>query len=475
MGEADMNKIANSLETNAPGWTGGGGPQDLFYSRDEDWPYPRMVRGDGICLWDEGGARYIDVSSGPVASNLGHNNRHVIDAMKRQLDTLVFSSNRVSRTNENIALAETLSRKCGKGLERAFFVSGGSEAIDMAIKFCRQVAWSRAERRRTRLFSLMPSYHGGTLASITLSGDASVEEVFSEMAIMPERIEAPLTYRTPDDLTQEQNEDRILATLQERIDQAGAETCLAMFVEPVGGLASGCNVLSERFVGGLRRICDRTGMLMVFDEVMSGAGRTGRFLAAHHYKSASPDIVVLAKGIGAGYIPLGIMMATAELVDTLSAKTGFNYGHTANANPLACATGTAVLEEIEARDLIAHAAEVGTYFKDRLKHLAEASPAMGDVRGTGLLLAVEIVRDKSTKAPFSAEIKAPDSIRRHGLDQGLTIYARRTNAGRFGDWIMTSPPLITTKSQADEIVERLGRTLETFQKEAMLMEATAAS
>ena len=470
-----MTKIANHLETNAPGWTGRGGPQDLFYTRDEDWPYPRMIRGDGICLWDEAGERYIDVSSGPVASNLGHNNRHVIDAMKRQLDTLVFSSNRVSRTNENIALAETLSEKCGAGFERAFFVSGGSEAIDMAIKFCRQVAWSRAEQQRTRLFSLMPSYHGGTLASITLSGDAAVEEVFAEMAIMPDRIEAPLTYRVPDGLTREQNEDRILAQLEERIDRVGAETCLALFVEPVGGLASGCNVLSVRFVSGLRKICDRTGMMMVFDEVMSGAGRTGRFLAAHHYADASPDIVVLAKGIGAGYIPLGIMMAPAELVDALSASTGFNYGHTANANPLACATGVAVLEEIENRDLIANAAETGAYFKTRLKELAMTSPVMGDVRGKGLLLAVEIVRDKSTKAPFSAEIKAPDSVRRHGLDHGLTIYARRTNAGRFGDWIMTSPPLITTRSQADEIVERLGRTLEAFQKEAMRTEATAAS
>ena len=468
-----MSTIANRLETNASGWAALGGPQDLFYSRDEDWRYPRMVSGDGICLWDESGARYIDVSSGPVASNLGHNNRHVIDAMKRQLDTLVFSSNRVSRTSENIALAEALSQKSGAGFERAFFVSGGSEAIDMAIKFCRQVAWSRGERQRTRLFSLMPSYHGGTLASITLSGDAAVEEVFAEMAVMPERIEAPLTYRIPDGLTQDQNEDRILAALEERIAQVGPETCLAMFVEPVGGLASGCNVLSGHFVEGLHKICNRTGMLLVFDEVMSGAGRTGRFLAAHHYGNASPDIVVLAKGIGAGYIPLGIMMAPAELVDALSASTGFNYGHTANANPLACATGLAVLEEIETHNLITNAANTGAYFETGLKQLAETSPVMGDVRGKGLLLAVEIVRDKSAKTPFSAEIKAPDAIRRHGLDQGLTIYARRTNAGRFGDWIMTSPPLITTKSQADEIIERLGRTLQAFQEEAFRQETTA--
>ena len=447
------------FEHNEQAWKVPGGPQDLFFTRDRDWPMPRIVRGEDINLWDDKGNRYIDVSSGPVASNLGHSNQRITEAIKRQLDKLEFSYCRVSRTDENIALADALAAKAGSGFERSFFVSGGSEAIDMAIKFARQMAWSRGERDRRRLFSLMPSYHGGTMGALSLSGDLAVQEIFADMVVVPERIEAPLTYRPPENLSQKENEDRILSDFRNRIETAGPETCLAVFVEPVGGLATGCNVLSGGFLRGLREICDEYGILLIYDEVMAGAGRTGKFLAAHHHMDALPDIVVLAKGIGAGYTPLGVMMASARVVDELAASTGFNFGHTATANPIACAVGLAALEELETRDLISNAAETGAYFQSGLERLVTSSPVVGDVRGKGLLLAVEIVSDKAAKLPFGGSVKAPDAIRRHGLEQGLTIYARRTNNGRFGDWIMTSPPLITTRKQADDILERLERTL----------------
>ncbi len=460
-----MIQNSNRFETNADGWTGPGGPQDIFYTQDADWPLPRIVRGDGIYLWDDAGERYIDVSSGPIASNLGHNNRRIIEAMKAQAEKLSFSYCRVSRTSENVALAQALAERAGPGFERAFLVSGGSEAIDMAIKFARQLAWSRSEKKRTRLFSLLPSYHGGTLASITLSGDLAVEEVFEGMAVMPERLPAPLSYRIPEGLTQEENEDRIADLFAKRVEEVGPETCLALFLEPVGGLASGANVLSGRFLAKMRRICDQHGILMVFDEVMSGAGRTGRFMTAQYYPDALPDIVILAKGIGAGYAPLGIMMAPAKLVDPLAASTGFNYGHTANANPIACAVGLAAIEEMDERDLIANALDVGDYFKAGLRSLMASCPIIGDVRGKGLLIAAEIVADQETKASLPAEARAPDTIRRIALDHGLSLYARRTNNGMFGDWLMTSPPLITTREQADEITDRLAATLNEFMNE----------
>ncbi len=215
----------------------------------------------------------------------------------------------------------------------------------------------------------------------------------------------------------------------------------------------------------MREICDRHGLLLVFDEVMAGAGRTGKFLAAHHHMDALPDIAVLAKGIGAGYTPLGVMMVSAEAVDSLAASSGFNFGHTAAANPIACAVGLAAIEEMEERNLISNAAETGDYFRKGLETLAGSCPVIGDVRGKGLLLAVEIVSDRTSKMPFSGTVKAPDAIRRCGFDQGLTIYARRTNNGRFGDWIMTSPPLITTRTQADDILNRLERTFRAFADE----------
>lgn len=450
-----MNDFSNRFDTNAGGWEGPGGPQDIFYTRDGNWPLPRIVRAEGITLWDEHGDKYIDVSSGPIVSNLGHGNKRIADAMKAQVDRLSFSYCRVSRTDENVQLAEAVARRAGEGFERVFMVSGGSEAIDIAIKFARQLAWSRGEKDRRRLFSFLPSYHGGTIATLALSGDLATEEVFEGMAVMPERLEAPLTYRPPDGLTQEENEDRIADDFEQRIRNSGPENCLALFLEPVGGLASGANVMSGRFLAMLRKICDRYGLLMVFDEVMSGAGRTGRFLTAHYHPDARPDLVVLAKGIGAGYAPLGLMLAPASLVDPLAAATGFNYGHTANANPIACAVGIAALEELDTRNVLANVLDVGGHFRNRLEGIAENSPVVGDVRGMGLLLGIEIVADKTSKQSFDRSVRPPDILRRIGLDHGLSLYARRTNEGRFGDWLMACPPLITTRQEADDIADRL--------------------
>ncbi|NNF80477.1 MAG: aspartate aminotransferase family protein, partial [Rhizobiales bacterium] len=296
-----------------------------------------------------------------------------------------------------------------------------------------------------------------------LSGDAAVAPIFEGMATMPERIEAPLTYRPPEGLTHEQNEDRICQQFEDRIVALGPETCLALFMEPVGGLATGANVLSGRFLKRMREICTKYGLLMVLDEVMSGAGRSGKFLTAqHHGDDCRPDLVVLAKGIGSGYIPLGIMLAPAAMVDELSGLTGFNYGHTSNANPLACAVGLATLEELQARKLIENAASTGAYLKERMRCLGDDCPIIGDVRGLGLLQATEIVSNKQTKETFSAEAKAPGTLRRLGLDYGLSLYARRTNNGQYGDWIMTSPPLITTRNQVDEMVERFAQLYTAF-------------
>ncbi|MEM7429452.1 MAG: aminotransferase class III-fold pyridoxal phosphate-dependent enzyme, partial [Pseudomonadota bacterium] len=264
-------------------------------------------------------------------------------------------------------------------------------------------------------------------------------------------------------LTHEQNENRICERFEARIQHVGPESCLALFMEPVGGLATGANVLSGRFLKRMREICTKYGLLLILDEVMSGAGRSGKFLTTHHHgDDCKPDLVVLAKGIGSGYIPLGIMLAPAAMVDELSGLSGFNYGHTSNANPLACAVGLATLEEMEERKLIENAASTGAYLMQRMNDLAQTCPIIGDVRGLGLLQATELVADRATKKTFSAEVKAPDTLRRMGLDHGLSLYARRTNNGKYGDWVMTSPPLITTQVQVDEMVDLLGQLYSAF-------------
>ncbi len=461
----------NALETHDSSWPGPGGPQDIFAKEDPDWPLPRIVRGDDIYLFDEAGNRFIDFSSGPVASNLGHNNRRVIEAIKEQAEKLCFAQSRVARTNENIDLADALAQVAGPGYERAFFVSGGSEAIDTAVKFSRQWAYARGELNRTRMVSLMPSYHGGLISTLGLGGDEVPIEVFRDMTVVSEKIDAPLTYRPPEGMTQEENEDRILADFAETLDRVGPEKVLAFIFEPVGGVASGANVLSNRFLKSIRQTCNAHGILMIADEVMAGAGRTGSFLASAHTPDGKPDLVVLAKGIGAGYTPLGIMLAPASMVDELARLTGYPYGHTAAANPLSCAIGLAALQETLERDLIGNAARVGAYLQQQLMGLADECPVIGDVRGRGLLLGTEIVADPVTKRSFSGEISAPDRIRRIAFDHGLTIYGRRTNNGRFGDALMSSPPLITTMEQVDEMVAGFGAAVKDFMDEAVRLGA----
>ena len=469
-----MNARSNVLEVHEDAWPGPGGPQDVFAKEDPDWPLPRIVRGDDIYLFDEVGNRYIDISSGPIASNLGHNNRRIIDTIKHQAETLCFAYCRVARSNENIQLAEKLAMTAGKGFERAFFVSGGSEGIDTAVKFARQWAFANGEVDRKKIISLMPSYHGGLISTIGLGGDEVPIEVFDGMMQVSEKIPAPLSYRPPEGMSPQENEDRILAMFSETIERVGPKNILAFMYEPVGGVATGCNVLSAHFLKGIRDACDTHGILMIADEVMAGAGRTGKFLAAHHTPEAMPDLIVLAKGVGAGYTPLGILLAPASMVDQLAKMTGYPYGHTAAANPLSCAVGLAALDETLERDLIGNAARVGAYLQDRLFSLADESPVVGDVRGRGLLLATEVVANRETKERFPVDISAPDIIRRLAFNHGLTIYGRRTNNGKFGDWIMTSPPLITTEAQVDEIVECFGATLKDFVDEAVRAGAKVA-
>ena len=218
----------------------------------------------------------------------------------------------------------------------------------------------------------------------------------------------------------------------------------------------GAAKLCER-VGG--KVCDRHGVALVFDEVLCGAGRTGRFLASHHYDDIKPDLTVLAKGLSAGYAPLGAVLAPAAMVDWLSERLGFGYTHTYSAHPVSAAAALAVLDRFEREDLAGRAERVGAYLRGKLEALAERSAIIGDVRGKGLLLGIELVADKTTKATISFTPGPTDTIRRRGLEQGLLIYARRTAGGRYGDWIMATPPLIITEAECDALVEKLAMTL----------------
>jgi adenosylmethionine-8-amino-7-oxononanoate aminotransferase len=371
----------------------------------------------------------------------------------------------VARTIPNIELANRVAALAGPGFERVYFVSGGSEGIETAIKFLRVYAWTKGEDARRNVISVMPSYHGGTIATLGIGGDDEAGRPFVGMTAFSSKVPAPFTYRIPDAYDAGSYARHCADALEQQILRLGPETVLAFVLEPVGGVSTGALVPHDDYMRAVREICTRYGVYLVFDEVMSGAGRTGKFLAAHHWPDAPPDIVVLAKGIGAGFTPLGAMLAPGAMVDELAEIGGFNISHTYMANPLTCAIGLAVLDEVEERDLIGNAARLGGYLRRRLEELKEESAIVGDVRGLGLLMALEVVRDKGVKATLPEHVVAANRLRVIGMEHGLMLYARRTNRGRFGDWVMVSPPLTITRDEVDEIVGRLGDTLRDFEKE----------
>ena len=436
--------------------------QDHFYKAESGVDIPVIVGADGIYMWDTDGNRYIDASSGPICSNIGHANQHVANRLYQQALKLDFAYPRVARTTENRSFTERVARMAGPGFERVFMVSGGSEAVDITFKFARQYKYAIGEKQRTRIISLMPSYHGMTLGTLAASGDKAFESTFKDMAVFSEKIPAPMTFRLPVGKTVRSYEQECALALESKILAMGPDTVLAFIVEPVGGLATGCLAPSEEYFNAIRAICDRYGVILIYDEIMSGAGRTGTFLTSHRWPGAQPDLVVLGKGIGAGYVPLGMMLASATWVDELRQLTGFNFAHTANANPISCAAGAAVLDIIEQQNLMVHAERIGRYLKQGLEEIQSRYTSIGDIRGRGLLMAIEICHKRS-KRQWPAEFKVLQHLRQLGLKHGLILYARRNNYGHYGDWAMITPPLTISEEQCDEYLRRLGKTIQDFE------------
>ena len=440
-----------------------GGPVQLFFLKNGAPRRPMVDRGEGIYLWDTQGRRYIDASSGPIAANIGHANARVIEASDRQIRKVAYASRVFFENDANIALADMVAGLAGPGLERAFFVSGGSEANESAMKLARQYAITQGQASRWKVLSRNPSYHGGTLGTIAISGDPVSEGSFGAMTRLMPKVPAPFTYRLPDGTTPELYAEQCAVALEETILREGAETVLAFILEPVGGLATGALVAPDAYHARVREICSRHGVLLIYDEVMSGAGRTGVFLAAQHWPAARPDIVTLAKGLGAGYTPLGAVLASRAMVDALAEAGGFMHGFTYGSNPLSCAIGHAVVAETVERGLIPNAAAMGLRLREKLLDVQKDSRVMGDIRGKGLLMAIEIVSDRGTKAIFPAQAKAIDRIVALGMERGLLLYSRRTANGLYGEWLMVAPPLIVDARQIDTIAALIGETLQAFE------------
>jgi adenosylmethionine-8-amino-7-oxononanoate aminotransferase len=435
-----------------------------FWASPGDPPLPRVSRAQGVHVWDMDGRRYIDVTSGPVAVNLGHGNERVLRAMREQASRVCFAYPSAFESASNLRLGDLLTQQAGMGLHRAFFVSSGSEAVEKCLQFARRYALASGQKARYKIISRDPSYHGSTRATMALSADPGYA------AYLPPgqsgiHVPAPSSYRPAMGMDAAGYAEHCAEQLHATIQAQGSEEVLAFIIEPVMGFCGGANFAPDAYYRRVREICNEFGVLLIYDETISGAGRTGRFLAAHRWPDAQPDLVTLAKGIGGGYVPLAGFLAPERLVDVVVRAGGFQFGHTYKGHPLACAVGLAVLEETLERGLIERADALGETLRASLERLKVANFLVGDVRGLGLLNAVEIVADPTTKVMLPRSLDVIGRIQAIAREQGLLIYGRRSHGGKFGDWIMVTPPLVATSADLDEIVTGLARTLEIYREE----------
>ena len=443
---------------------------NLFYQSRQ--PRPFLDRGEGIYLFDENGKRYIDGSSGAMVSNIGHSNSRVLAAMKAQMDKATFGYRLHFKTHASEDLATKVASFMPEGLDRVFFVSGGSEAVESAIKLARQFKITQGEENRWKVISRFPSYHGCTLGALALTGYDPLAKPFEPMMRIMPKIAAPTCYLDQDNLDDRERGLKYADLLREEILAQGPDSVLAFIMEPVGGASTGALVAPDSYYSRIRDICDEFGILLIYDEVMSGAGRTGKYLAAEHW-GITPDIIALSKGFAAGYAPLGATIAKSDIVDPVLDAGGFLHGFTYAGNPLACSAGLAVLTEIEEQGLIGNAARMGDLLKSRLNALMDSFPFIGDVRGKGLMLAFEFVSDRETMKPLPKELNAYNHLVEIAYERGLIIYSRRTRGGAEGDHFLVCPPMIITPAQIDELMAILIDSIRQFASEARLDMAEA--
>ncbi|MGH6918615.1 MAG: aspartate aminotransferase family protein [Geminicoccaceae bacterium] len=426
--------------------------------RKFDHDYPVAVRGAGIEIIDRDGRRYIDASGGAAVSCLGHSHPRVIEAVRRQVEELAFAHTSFFTSDPAEALAEHLIAAAPAGLDKVFFVSGGSEAMEAALKMARQYFVEIGQPQRRRFIARRQSYHGNTLGALSVGGNAWRRAQFAPLLLEVEHVSPCYAYRgrEPGE-TDGTYVDRLLHELEDTIVRVGPETVIAFIAEPVVGATLGAVPALPGYFAGVRALCDRYGILLMLDEVMCGMGRTGSLFASEQ-EGVDPDIVTIAKGLGAGYQPNGATLASATICEAIRTGTGFfQHGHTYMAHPVACAAGLAVQKALLEEQLLGRVRAQGARLKNLLHARFEGHPHVGDVRGRGLFMGVELVADRATKRPFDPQSKLNAVVKAAAMQRGLLCYPMGgTIDGRAGDHVLLAPPFIVTDGELEEIVVRLG-------------------
>lgn len=424
---------------------------------------PTAASGDGCYLIDQNGKRYFDGSGGAAVSCLGHSNQHVRDAIKTQVDQLAYAHTSFFTSDPAEALADHLIARAPGALDRVYFVSGGSEAVESAIKLARQYYVERGEPQRRHLIARRQSYHGNTLGALSAGGNAWRRAQFAPLLVDVSHIAPCYEYaERADGESLEAYGLRTANELEAEILRLGPDSVMAFIAEPVVGATSGAVTAAPGYFKRIREICDQYGVLLILDEVMCGMGRTGHLFACDA-EGIAPDILCIAKGLGAGYQPIGAMLCSTGVYDAIANGTGFfQHGHTYLGHPIACAAGLAVLQEFETHNLIAQVQERGAFLESALRARFGQHAHVGDIRGRGLFWGVELVADRDTKTPFDPKLGLAGKLKKTAQAEGLLCYPMGgTRDGRVGDHILLAPPFISTEEQLASVVDILGRSIDT--------------
>ncbi|MFP4896252.1 aspartate aminotransferase family protein [Paraburkholderia sp. EG304] len=427
------------------------------FHRSPKQSLPVAVAGDGIEIIDSTGKRYIDASGGAAVSCLGHSNQRVIDAIKRQAQQLPYAHTSFFTTEPAEELADRLVASAPAGLEHVYFVSGGSEAIEAALKLARQYFVEKGETQRRHFIARRQSYHGNTLGALAIGGNAWRREPFLPILIEAHHVSPCYAYREQRaDETEEAFAQRLADELERKILELGADTVAAFVAETVVGATAGAVPPVREYFRKIRAVCDRYGVLLILDEIMSGMGRTG-YLFACDEDGVAPDMLTIAKGLGAGYQPIGATLVSDRIYQTIVGGSGFfQHGHTYIGHATACAAALEVQRVIAEDNLLANVQARGEQLRGRLRELYAQHAHIGDVRGRGLFVGVELVKDRVTKEPFDAKLKLHATIKREAFARGLMVYPMGgTVDGKSGDHVLIAPPFICTARDIDEIVSRL--------------------
>ncbi|MBR1236478.1 aspartate aminotransferase family protein [Bradyrhizobium sp. AUGA SZCCT0182] len=428
---------------------------------------PKAIGGEGMWLIAEDGRRILDASGGAAVSCLGHQHPRVLEAMSRQASKLAYAHTGFFSSEPAEALAEHLVGEEPGGLAYAYFVSGGSEAIEAGIKLARQYFIERGEPQRQRFIARRQSYHGNTLGALAAGGNAWRRQPYAPLLSDAfSHVTPAFAYHEKRDNESEPNfVARLVAELEAEFQRLGPDTVAAFVAEPVVGATAGCVPAPEGYFRAVRDICNRHGALLILDEVMCGMGRTGT-LHAWEQEGIAPDIQAVAKGLGGGYQPIGAMLASGAIIDTIRQGSGaFQHGHTYLAHPMACAAALGVQQLISEERLLDRVKVIGAHLEHRLTERFGNHRHVGDIRGRGLFQAIELVADRAKRTPFDPALKLNQRIKAAAFEGGLACYpAGGTMDGRSGDHVLLAPPYIAATEDIDMIVDRLGHAVDSALK-----------